>query len=325
MHIPDGFLDAKTVAASAVLALIGLGIAFHVLRKTLDPRQVPLIGVTAAFVFAAQMLNFPVAGGTSGHLLGGVLAAVLVGPSAAVVVITSVLIVQALIFADGGILTLGANIFNMALVGAVGGSFIYRLARRIAPGLRGQLMAAAFAAWCSVVMAAGSCAAQLAFSKTVAWDLVLPTMTGVHMLIGIGETLITILVLGAIARTRAEILAERGLSVGMRSYELVTFGLVIAIGLALFVSPFASSKPDGLEHVAQAQQFEQKAIENPIVPAPFPNYLIPGIRSPAMATALAGGIGSVLMFVVAFCLARAMAPKQAGSPSPGFKTNGAAC
>src|ERR1035437_4795083 len=136
MHIPDGFLDAKTMGVGALLAAGSIGLALRHARRAVSPRRIPLIGLTAAFVFAAQMVNFPVAGGTSGHLLGGVLAAVLVGPSAAVVVITAVLIVQAFIFADGGVLALGANIFNMALAGTIGGYGIYWLVRRVASGLR---------------------------------------------------------------------------------------------------------------------------------------------------------------------------------------------
>ncbi|MBI2441516.1 MAG: PDGLE domain-containing protein [Lentisphaerae bacterium] len=306
MHIPDGFLDAKTLALSGALALGALALAVRTAQRNLPPRRVPLIGITAAFVFAAQMLNFPVAGGTSGHLLGGVLAATMVGPSAAVLVITCVLIIQAFLFADGGILALGANVFNMAIVGTIGGYGIYWLVRRVASGLRGQLMAAAFAAWCSVVLAAGSCAAQLAFSGTVAWTLVLPVMTGIHMLIGIGESLITALVLLAVARTRPELLTEIADGHKGLLWERLAFGLLIALGLAVFAAPFASRKPDGLEYVAQVQRFEHKAVEKNIVPAPLPDYTIRGISSPGMATALAGGIGTVLMFGFAFLLARAL-------------------
>ena len=116
MHIPDGFLDARTAVATGVLATAGLGLALAGVRRTVPPRRIPLIGLAAAFVFAAQMLNFPVAGGTSGHLIGAVLAAVLLGPSAAVLVMSAVLILQCLMFADGGVTALGANLFSMALV-----------------------------------------------------------------------------------------------------------------------------------------------------------------------------------------------------------------
>ena len=125
MHIPDGFLDAKTIIATGAFSTAGLGTALRQVGKHLQSRRIPLIGLTAAFIFVAQMVNFPVASGTSGHLLGATLAAVLLGPSAAVIVMSSVLIVQSLIFADGGVLALGANMFNMALVAPLCGYGIY--------------------------------------------------------------------------------------------------------------------------------------------------------------------------------------------------------
>src|ERR1035437_1150868 len=130
MHIPDGVLDPKTAVATGVLAVAGLGLALRVARRTLPARKVPLLGLSAAFVFAAQMLNFPVAGGTSGHLVGGVLVAALLGPSAAVIALAAVLIVQCFMFADGGITALGANIFNMGIMGSVVGWMIYALLAR---------------------------------------------------------------------------------------------------------------------------------------------------------------------------------------------------
>src|SRR5580698_5511244 len=126
MHVPDGFLDAKTAATTAALSAVGLGVALRRARLTLPPRKVPMLGVTAAFVFAAQMLNFPIPGGTSGHLVGGVLAAVLVGPSAAVVVMAAVLVLQCLVFGDGGLLALGANVLNMGVLHPLVGFAIYR-------------------------------------------------------------------------------------------------------------------------------------------------------------------------------------------------------
>ena len=317
MHIPDGFLDAKTAAVTAGLAAVGVGWAARSVRKTIPPRRVPLLGLTAAFVFAAQMLNFPIVGGTSGHLLGGVLSAVLLGPSAGVLVLASVLIVQCLVFADGGLLALGANIFNMGLVGTAGAYAIYWLIRRKARGIQGQLMASAFASWCSVVLAATSCAAQLALSGTVTWGVAFPAMVGVHMLIGIGEAVITVLVLVAIAETRPELLEENTRRSAAAKYSgVIVYGLLIAIGLALFVSPLASSWPDGLEKVAENIGFLSKAAEHPLVPAPLPDYVMPGIRSLAVATALAGAAGTVLMFIFAFFLARALAPKQAEGSEP---------
>jgi len=142
MHIPDGFLDAKTAAGAGALALVGLSLALRQARLHLPPRRVPLMGLTAAFVFAGQMVNFPVAGGTSGHLLGATLTAVLVGPSAAVVVLAAVLIVQCFLFADGGVTALGANLVNLALVAPLGGYGVFRAVRPLWAGRRGTVLAA---------------------------------------------------------------------------------------------------------------------------------------------------------------------------------------
>jgi cobalt/nickel transport system permease protein len=307
MHIPDGFLDAKTAVASGVLAAGGVGVALRYVRRQLPRQRVPLLGLAAAFVFAAQMLNFPVAGGTSGHLIGGVLTAVLLGPSAAVVVLASVLIVQCFLFADGGVTALGANIFNMALVGSVAGYAVYRLVSRVVPGTRGVVMAAAFAAWCSTVLASIICAGELALSGTVAWRVAFPAMANGHMLIGLGEGVITALVLVAIARARPELLKQDT----PPSYApVVVFGLLIALGLASFVAPFACSWPDGLEKVAQALGFEHRATETPVLPAPIPDYALPGIQSAGWATAMAGAIGTVVVFALAWLLARTLVPKE---------------
>ncbi len=311
MHIPDGFLDAKTAAATGALALGGLALALRQVRVRLPRRRVPLMGLAAAFVFAAQMLNFPVAGGTSGHLVGGVLAAVLLGPSAAVVVMSAVLIVQCFLFADGGVLALGANIFNMAVVGTVGGYGVYRAARRLMPGLRGLVFASAFAAWCSTVLAALGCTGELAWSGTVAWRVAFPAMANIHMLIGLGEAAITALVVVGIARARPELVEEGAPPRPSERFgEALGFGLLISLGLALLVSPFACEWPDGLEHVAEALGFDKKAIEQPMAPSPLADYQWPGMKSAVWATALAGAIGTVVVFVLAFVLARVLAPKS---------------
>src|SRR6185369_14245592 len=165
MHIPDGFLDTRTAATTAAISVCGLGFALRRVRLTLPPRRVPLLGLAAAFVFAAQMINFPVAGGTSGHLIGATLTAVLLGPSAAIVVISSVLIVQCLLFADGGILALGANILNLAMICGVVGWSIYHLVSRTFQGSFGRILGASFAAWCGTVVASMVCAGELAASK----------------------------------------------------------------------------------------------------------------------------------------------------------------
>jgi cobalt/nickel transport system permease protein len=309
VHIPDGFLDARTAAATLGAAAAGIGYAARRARRHLPPRKVPLLGLTAAFVFTAQMINFPVVGGTSGHLLGGVLAAVLLGPSAALLALTSVLVVQCLLFADGGLLVIGANILNMGIVGAAGGYGIYRLVRFLAPGTRGRIMAAAFASWCSVVLAATACAAELSFSGTVPWNLAFPAMAGIHMLIGIGEGIITALVLAAIAATRPDLLRpEEESSSGPRLVGVIACGLVLVTGVSL-LAPHASPWPDGLEKVAERLGFLGKTAGP--ARAPMPGYAVPGVGSAALATALAGALGTVVMLGFAFILARVLMPGRA--------------
>ncbi len=207
LHAPDGFLTPEVAGVMWVLTVAVLAYAVHRTNRTLDERAVPLLGVMAAFIFAAQMFNFQVVGGTSGHLLGGVLAAVLLGPWAGTLVMACVVGVQALVFQDGGLVVLGANIFNMGVVGTLGGFYLYlALARLLGGEDRARIPAAAIAAWVAVVAGAALMAVQLAVSGTTAIEVALPAMLGVHALIGIGEAVITAAALGFIAATRADLL-----------------------------------------------------------------------------------------------------------------------
>jgi cobalt/nickel transport system permease protein len=214
--------------------------------------------------------------------------------------------VQCFLFADGGVLALGANIFNMAIVGAAGGYAIYHVVRCALPGTRGQVAAVAFAGWCSTVLASISCAGQLAWSGTVAWPVGFTAMTSVHMAIGGGEGLISALVLLAIQRVRPDLTSEVSGAEPPRPWgELVRYGLLAALGVAIFVAPFASPWPDGLESVAANLGFEHKAAQ-PAVPALAPDYRMLGMRSAAGATALAGAAGTVIVFGLALLLARSL-------------------
>ncbi|MBU1912713.1 MAG: energy-coupling factor ABC transporter permease [Candidatus Omnitrophica bacterium] len=206
MHIPDGFLSPSVWSLTWLFSAGGLSYCVKKVREILKDKMVPLMGVMAAFIFAAQMLNFPVAGGTSGHLLGGVLAAILLGPCAGAIVIACVLIVQCLIFQDGGLTALGANIFNMAFVGAVCGYFIYRILAKKIGGKKGIVFGAAIASWVSVVLASSVCALELALSGTSPLNIALPAMVGVHILIGIGEAIITCLVIGFVLKARPDLI-----------------------------------------------------------------------------------------------------------------------
>ena len=318
MHIPDGFIDGKTAVATALLSAAGVGLALRQARRRLPPRRVPLLGLAAAFLFAAQMVNFPVAGGTSGHLVGGVLVAALLGPSAAVVVLTTVLIVQCFLFADGGVLALGANVFNMAIIGVAAGFAVYRLVCRWLPGTRGQVAAVAFAGWCSTVLASICCAGELAWSGTVAWPAAFAAMASVHMVIGIGEGLISALVFLAIRRMRPDLAGDiSGPAQPQPWGELVCYGLLAVLGITIFVAPFACPWPDGLESVATRLGFEQKAAPQ-VVRALAPGYQVPGVRWAAGATAVAGAAGTLVVFGLALLLARSLVrePEEDIHPRP---------
>jgi cobalt/nickel transport system permease protein len=207
MHIPDGFISMPVAAAGIAVAAGSVAYAVKATNKKMGEKQIPLMGVLAAFIFAAQMLNFPVAGGTSGHLIGAALAAILLGPWSGVLIMTCVLIVQSLIFQDGGLLALGANIFNMGIVPCFVGYYLYRgIALPFRKRKLGIMVGGSLAAWISVVMASVFCALELAISGTVPLGVALPAMAGVHALIGIGEGLITAAVLVLVLATRADLL-----------------------------------------------------------------------------------------------------------------------
>ncbi|MEW6423705.1 MAG: energy-coupling factor ABC transporter permease [Bacillota bacterium] len=194
MHIPDGFLTPGVWAGASVLSAGALAGAVAKTRETLQDRQVPTLGVAAAFIFAAQMINFPVAGGTSGHLLGGALAAILLGPWNAFLVMTTVLVIQCLFFSDGGLTALGANVLNMAVIAP----WVAYVMARLFKGAEGnkaiRSTAIFFASWSSVMAAALACAVEIVLSGSVPWQVALPAMAGWHALIGIGEGLITTVV-----------------------------------------------------------------------------------------------------------------------------------
>jgi cobalt/nickel transport system permease protein len=208
LHIPDGFLSGGVAALAAILAFAAVAYAVHVSEHELTDARVPMLGVLAAFIFAAQMLNFPIAGGTSGHFLGAALAAVLLGPWLACLVMAVVLGVQALAFADGGIVALGANILNMGVLGALlAGALLASAVRALNPS-RGRLLAmVGGVAWVAVMAGAAATSVELALSGTVSLGVVLPAMLGTHALIGIGEALITVSAVSAVLATRPDLIA----------------------------------------------------------------------------------------------------------------------
>lgn len=206
MHIPDGFLDAKTWASAAAVSVGVLGYGLRRTRERLSERQIPMMGVMAAFVFSAQMINFPIVGGTSGHLLGGALLAIVLGPWSAAIVMTAVLVIQALFFGDGGVTALGANVLNMAIIASFCGYYTYVGLRRL---MKSWEFGAVFAAgWVSVVVAAAAAAVELALSDTIPLKLGLPAMLFWHAFIGIGEGVITAATVAYLVRVRPEVMLE---------------------------------------------------------------------------------------------------------------------
>jgi cobalt/nickel transport system permease protein len=208
MHIPDGFLSLPVSLITWVIAIALIVVALNQVQARYQERTVPIMGVCAAFIFAAQMINFPIPGGTSGHLLGGTLAGILLGPWAGALVVSVVFIVQAFIFQDGGITVLGANIFNMGLIGTFGGYYLYRAIRSVLgnDSWRGMAIATAISAWTSVFVASILVSIQLALSGTVPLNVAISAMAFWHLLIGIGEALITLVVVSFIWRTRPDLI-----------------------------------------------------------------------------------------------------------------------
>jgi cobalt/nickel transport system permease protein len=293
LHIPDGFLSLAISIIFWVITSILLAIATRKTQGQLGERQVPLMGIMAAFIFAAQMINFPVAGGTSGHLLGGALAAITLGPWAGMLVMASVIGLQALLFQDGGLVVMGANIFNMGLLTALIG---YGLYRNVAGQSRAvKLAVAGIAAWLSVMAGALVTALQLGFSGTSPFEVVLPAMLGVHALIGLGEALITVAALAFILQTRPDLLeAEQVKARGGQSWAVV--GLVLALIVVLF-SPLASADPDGLERVAEDVGFLQLGQDAPY--NILPDYTIPFLGETSVSTIVAGLVGALLVAAIA--------------------------
>lgn len=204
MHIPDGFLSNTVTLAAWAATAGGIGYSLKKASQEMKDRTIPLMGITAAFLFSAQMVNFPIGAGTSGHLLGGALAAVLLGPFAGSVTLACVLVFQSLLFQDGGLTALGANIFNMALGGTLGGYAVFRSVMFLCRG-GGTLVAAAFASWFSVVLASFLCAIEIAISGVSPLRLVVPAIVGIHGVIGLGEAAISVAVLSFVIKARPDL------------------------------------------------------------------------------------------------------------------------
>ncbi|WP_329145427.1 energy-coupling factor ABC transporter permease [Streptomyces niveus] len=328
MHVPDGMINLPVSAAAGVVAAGAVAVSLRGARRELGSgplaeghgaeRTAPLAGLVAAFVFAVQMLNFPVAAGTSGHLLGGALAAILVGPYTGVLCIAVVLLMQGILFADGGLTALGVNITVMGVVTVIVSYGIFRGLLRILPRGRRSVTVSAFAAaLVSVPAAAAAFTLLYAIGGTthIPVGKVLTAMVGVHVLIGIGEAAITALTVGAVIAVRPDLVhGARGLAAPLKlrvggelvdapapapvaaassrsPRGLLAAGLGTALLLAGVVSFYASASPDGLEKVAADKGIDRKVEEHAAADSPLADYGIKDISNPRLSGGLAGMIG----------------------------------
>lgn len=309
MHAPDGFLDAGTAVTTGAISVGTVSAALRQTRDELADKQVPLAGVAAAFIFGAQMFNFPVAAGTTGHLLGGALAAILLGPWLGSLVVTVVIVVQALAFADGGLTALGYNVLNMAVVTSFGGYAAFRLMRRLLPANgSGVVASTGIAAGVSVALSAAAFSIEWLFGATapVPFDTVFGAMVGVHLLIGIGEALISAIAVATVLSTRPDLvhgaadldraaLADRP-AVGARAF--VIGGVLVALLFGAVVSQFAASSPDGLERVAEDTGFAGAAQQHAFSSGPFADYATTGVGNETLSLAVAGVAGVTITLAV---------------------------
>ncbi|GGY93662.1 energy-coupling factor ABC transporter permease [Streptomyces poonensis] len=342
MHVPDGFINAPVSAAAGAVAAGAVAVSLRGARRELDERTAPLAGLVAAFIFAVQMLNFPVAAGTSGHLLGGALAAILVGPYTGVLCVSVVLLMQGILFADGGLTALGVNITNMAVVTTVVAYAVFRGLVKVLPRKRRSVTVSAFvAALLSVPAAALAFTLFYAVGGTtdVPIGQVLTAMVGVHVLIGIGEAAITALTVGAVIAVRPDLVhGARGLTAPLKlrvngelvdapaaepvaapatarsPRKILLAGLATSLLLAGVVSFYASASPDGLEKVAADKGIDAKAEEHAAADSPLADYGVEGITNGRLSGGLAGVIGVGVTVVAGTGVFWAVRRRRSGEP-----------
>lgn len=297
MHIPGGFLS-DPVCTACTLAT-GATVAVGAVRLRAAGASPAAMGALGAGIFAAQMVNFPVDHGTSGHVIGAAAATALLGPWAAMLVMAAVLAIQCLLFGDGAVSTLGVNILNMGVVAVATAWVVNRVVRRQVPGRHGAMLAGGLAAWVSVIAAASACSLELAASGTYGLADVMSAMLNVHAAIGIGEALVTAAVVAIVFRSAEARSIAQPARLGTRR---LAAALAIAVGIAMLLAPLASSAPDGLERVAQNLGFADQAL--PSAAAIAPDYVLPGFAWQPLAVALAGTLGVVAAFAGSWAVCR---------------------
>lgn len=309
MHISDGVLSAPVSAACGAIAVAGCALCVRRFRATSTPEETPRMGLVAAFIFAAQMVNFPLGfAPVSGHLMGGTLAAALLGPWAGGLAMASVLIVQALLMGDGALTALGANWLNMGLIGSVASASVLGLLQKVGGGRLGPITSVMLAAWVSVIVSAAAFSLELAFSSGFAnFGQTLVWMVMIHSVIALGEALITGLVVRGVAWSRPDFLAGYTSVPGSTTTTAHRLGwlfggLMISAAVVVLLAPLASASPDGLEYVGEKLGFISESATT--YAAPLPDYSMPGMPTGRWSTVVAGLIGTTVVFVAGWCFSR---------------------
>ena len=294
MHIPNGFLTDPVCTLSTLASAGAIGYGITRIRETDSSRWAALMAATGGGIFAAQMVNFPIGGLTSAHVIGAALAAIVLGPWRGMLTMAVVLGAQAFLFGDGGIRALGANVLNMAVVGTLAASVLYQFTTRRMAGASGKLLGAGLAAFGAVTASAAMCAAELAASGTYALTPLLASMLGMHLVIALCEALMTMAIVAAALLLVAEkrVLSTRSVILG---------GLALAVVLAGVAAPLASTRPDALERVAADLNFANLATDSWAI---APDYEAPLVTWPALAVAIAGIGGALFVFASAYTVGR---------------------
>ncbi len=309
MHIPDGFLGAGVAAATWGVAGVSVAAALHAERKDPNPMPAGILGAVAGFLFAAQMVNVPVAPGTSGHLVGATLAAVILGPSRALLVMAVVLAIQAVLFQDGGLTALGANLLDMGLAGSFVGYAVATFVGRRAGSPRGYAIGTMMGAFVATLAAAALTAWWLALSGLYPLRGILPLMMITHVAIGVLEAALTGAIVVTLLRWRPDLMRGFETGGGIRRAGAMAVGVLgVAIAVAAFLAPLASSLPDGLERSAEALGFADRARD--LWHAPFPGYSLPLAASAGLASALTGIAGTLVVAVAAWLISRGLAARH---------------
>ncbi|HEV7999633.1 MAG TPA: energy-coupling factor ABC transporter permease [Planctomycetaceae bacterium] len=318
MHIQDGYLSPEVCAATGAVAAVAVGYSIYKLRDGISDRVVPLTGMTAAMIFAGQMVNFPIGLPVSGHLIGGVLAGMLLGPWAGCLAITMVLVVQRFLFSDGGLFTLGANILHMAVIGAIGGYAIVTIVRRFFRKPKvGAIVGSVVASWLTVVAASALFCVEFRLSHPAGsfeFRNIFALMVAIHSLIGVGEALITAAIVSYVLAQRPDLIfgptSQSSDTVMAGVGRITAAGIVVALCVGAFLAPFKSNLDDGLEHVSKVKGFSELAHSAWALFADYDAIPILGGHWQGLSVSVAGVVGTLSVFLLALAFGRAVSPRS---------------